>query len=119
VKITPKQPVRKLGYTSEFGHVEDAAERSEANKALIEASKEIAKKTRELGSTTKALADTEVVRKRQKAFKLFGVTNPTELTINRDRRAERTAIPVVRQSFVNKGKRVPKNVRRAIESLNK
>jgi len=101
----------------EFGHVEDAQERPEAWQAYDEYRSALEKRTGELGTHSAAYTDSNVSAKRDKAFGLFGVKDIDALSIQSDNRAERTAIPVIEQSFGNKGKSVPKRIQKAIDKL--
>lgn len=102
----------------EFGHVEDARERTAEWQAFDDYRAALSKRTSELGTHSGAYADPDVTAKRTKAFGLFGVKDIDALTIQSDNRAERTAIPVIEQSYANRGDKVPKSIQKAISILN-
>jgi RHS repeat-associated protein len=100
----------------EFGHVEDANNRPKEWQIYQEYMDLYNQKSTQLGVQS-AISDPAVVSKLQATFTTFGVKDMSQMALQTDPIAERTAIPVIQQSFANRGKEVPKGIQKAIDKL--
>jgi len=100
----------------EFGHVEDAANRPGLWQAWEEFNAFREQHTKALGMMA-GLSNPEVLEREKSFLNMTGAKDLSELSIETDGRAERTAIPVIEQSFARNGRKVPKGVQKAIDKL--
>jgi hypothetical protein len=99
----------------EFGHVEDASQRPELFQQLNEYNDTAKRLNKELGPSFGS--DPRYKAIEEKVLKTGGYKSMGEMSIDKDRRAEKTMIPVIQQHFANTGGKVPKSVQKAVDKF--